>query len=68
MSRVFNPKNCQNSVRATIVDGSTTITLMGKHAHEWSIMKSANGTIVVTSYPNRIMASKDWKELLKVYK
>lgn len=68
MPRKYDPNHCQNSVRATIVDSSTTITLMGRHAHEWSIMKSNNGTIIVTSYPNRIMASKDWKELCKAYK
>lgn len=65
MSRKFNRNNCVSSVRAVIKDGDTTITLCGKHAFEWSIIKSVNGSIIMTKYPNRLMARKDWKELLK---
>lgn len=61
--RHFNRHNCQSSVRAVIKDGNTTITLMGKHAHEWSIIKQFNGTIIVTSFPNRIMAKREWKAI-----
>lgn len=67
MARKFNRDNCCSSVRAVIKDGSTTITLCGKHAYEQSIIKSVNGSIIMTKYPNRLMASKDWKELLKEY-
>lgn len=66
--RKYNPANCNNSVRAVIKDGNTTITLIGKHANEWDIIKSFNGTIIVTSYPNRIMARKEWKSIIDNHK
>lgn len=66
--RKYNRANCTNSVRAVIKDGNTTITLHGRYANEWSILKSENGILVMTTYPNRIAASKDWKELLKAHK
>lgn len=59
MARKFNKDNCSNSVRAVIKDGNTTITLCGKYAYEWFIIKSINGSIIMTKYPNRVMASKD---------
>lgn len=66
--RKFNKDKCQSSVRATIKTGDTIISLMGKHSYEWSIVKLTDGTIVATTYPNRILARKAWNELKKLYK
>lgn len=66
--RTFKRENCTNLVRAVIKDGNTTIMLCGKHAYEWSIIKNKNGEIIVTQYPNRVLAQKDWKEIKKLYK
>ena len=39
-----------------------TITLSGKYAYEWSIMKECNGKITVTVYPDRVSARKEFNK------
>ncbi len=39
------------------------IILMGQHAFEWSIVKEADGKIVITSFPNRTLAQQEFNKL-----
>lgn len=67
-TRHYDPIKCSNTVKEVIKAKNVIITLCGHHAHEWSIMKTSNGTTTVTNYPNRIIARKNWKELSKLYR
>lgn len=65
--RTFNPKNCQNSVRAVVKSKGVTISLLGKHAHEWTIIRKEPDLTIVTTYPDRILASSEFKKYKKAY-
>ena len=67
MCRTFNPENCHNIVRNVAKNGIVTITMLGKHAHEYTIVRKESSATIVTTYPNRIMASKDFKKYKKAY-
>lgn len=61
--RTYNRNNCDSKVRAIIKDSlGNTITLLGKHAFEWSIAKEVDGRIVITSFSNRKQANKEFKK------
>ena len=64
----YHKEKCETKVRAVIKTDNTIITLTGTHAFEWTIMKNKNGIIVSSTYPNRTMAMKDWKNIEKAYK
>lgn len=49
----FHKQNCNSSVRASVKFGNTIITLVGKHAFEWSIIKEESGKIIITTFPDR---------------
>lgn len=60
----YNRNNCQSVVRATIVDQfGRVITLMGKHAFEWSIVVESCGKVTITTYPNSKEAKKVFKSI-----
>ena len=40
-----------------------TISLFGTHSKEWSTMWIFNGVIKMITYPNRIIARKEFKKL-----
>ena len=58
----IHPENCRNRIRETVTFCGMTITLSGKYAYEWSIMKECNGKITVTVYPNRVSARKEFNK------
>lgn len=49
----FHKENCNSTVRASIKSGNTTITLVGKHAFEWSIIREEDGKVIITTFPKR---------------
>jgi hypothetical protein len=60
----YNRDNCQSVVRATIQDQyGRIITLMGKHAFEWSIVIESCGKVIVTSYNNSKAAKKVFNQI-----
>lgn len=62
----YNRENCQSVVRATITDAlGRTITLIGQHAFEWSIVMESCGKITITTYPNGKLAKKDFNQIKK---
>lgn len=58
----IHPENCRNRIRETVTFCGMTITLSGKYAYEWSIMKECNGKITVTIYPDRVSARKEFNK------
>lgn len=62
----YNRKNCNSQVRATIKDQyGRTITLVGRHAFEWSIIVDNGVTVKITTFPNSNDARKEFKKLSK---
>lgn len=60
----FHREKCCSKIRAIIKDiHGNKIILMGQHAFEWSIVKEADGKIVITSFPNRILAQQEFNKL-----
>lgn len=39
-----------------------TVTLVGKHAFEWSIVLESDGKIIITTFKNRKSAVEDLKK------
>lgn len=60
--RKFNKQHCCSKVRATITMGNTTITLVGQHAFEWSIVLSNDGKTIITTFHNREEAVKEFNK------
>lgn len=61
----YNRKNCNSQVRATIKDKyGRTVTLVGKHAFEWSIIVDNGVTVKITTFSNSAKARKEWKRYL----
>lgn len=58
----IHPENCRNRIRETVTFCGMTVTLSGKYAYEWSIMKEYNGKITVTVYPDRVSARKEFNK------
>ena len=62
----YNRENCNSQVRATIKDQyGRTITLVGRHAFEWSIVVDNGVTVKVTTFSNSNAAKKEFKKLSK---
>lgn len=62
----FHKENCESRVRATITDKwGRTISLLGTHAFEWSIVIEANGKMTIQSYPNGDIARKEFNNYKK---
>lgn len=61
----YTRENCNSQVRAAIKDQyGRTITLVGKHAFEWSIVIDNGVTVKITTFPNSAKAKKEWKRYL----
>lgn len=67
MKKHYNRCNCESRVRATITDRyGRTISLMGKHAFEWSILiEGITGNVVVERFDRGITARKRFNQLKK---
>lgn len=64
---VFKKERCSSKVRASIETRfGDKITLLGTHAFEWQIAIESNGTIKITSFPNRKEATKEFNKYKKV--
>ena len=63
--RVFDRKNCENKVRKTKRINNTVFTLMGKHSYEWEVAQENNMGIIVTTFNNRVAATKFYNNLIK---
>ena len=62
----YTKENCSSQVRATIKDQyGRTITLVGRHAFEWSIVVDNGVTVKVTTFSNSAKAKKEFKKLSK---
>lgn len=62
----FHRENCESRVRAMIKDKwGRTISLLGKHAFEWSIVIETNGRMTIQSYPNGDIARKEFNNYKK---
>lgn len=62
----YTRENCNSQVRATIKDQyGRTITLVGRHAFEWSIVVDNGVTVKVTTFSNSNAAKKEFKKLSK---
>lgn len=58
----IHPENCKNRIRETVSFCGMTVTLSGKYSQEWSILKESNGKITIETYPNRIVARKEFNK------
>lgn len=56
----FHKQNCNSSVRASVKSGNTTVTLVGTHAFEWSIIRECNNKIIVTTFSKRELALNEF--------
>lgn len=63
----YHRENCCSLVRATIKDRyGRKITLIGKHAFEWSIaIETTENSVIIQQFPNSKLAKKKFKELKK---
>lgn len=61
-SKKFHKNKCSSLVRATIQFGNTTITLIGKHAFEWSIVQEGFGKLIITTFHNREKALEEFEK------
>lgn len=65
MNKKYTRENCSSQVRATIKDQfGRTVTLVGRHAFEWSIVVDNGITVKVTTFSNSSKAKKEWKKYL----
>lgn len=58
----FHKQNCNSTVRATIKCNNTTISLVGTHAFEWSIVKEMDGKVIITTFPRRESAVNEFNK------
>ena len=57
----FHKENCSSKVRATITDKwGRTISLLGTHAFEWSIVIESCGKITIQSFSERKLARREF--------
>ena len=66
--RIFNPENCQRSIKDQFIVGDVTFTLSCHHSFEWTIAKTENGKITIEVYPNRNAAKKEYERKKKLSK
>lgn len=60
--RTYHSVNCDNRLRATLTTRyGDTISIFGKHAFSYSIVKEVDGRVVITSFPNRKALAKELK-------
>lgn len=62
----YHREKCEARVRMQITDQlGRKITLVGKHAFEWSIVLESNNKISITTFKNRKTAIKDFDKYRK---
>lgn len=62
----YTRENCNAQVRTTIKDQyGRTITLVGRHAFEWSIIIDNGVTVKITTFSNSSKAKKEFKKYQK---
>lgn len=66
--RIFNPENCQRSIKDQFIVGDVTFTLSCHHSFEWTIAKTENGKITIEVYPNRNAAKKEYERKKRLSK
>ena len=66
--RIFNPENCQRSIKDQFIVGDVTFTLSCHHSFEWTIAKTENGKITIEVYPNRHAAKKEYERKKRLSK
>lgn len=66
--RIFNPENCQRSIKDQFIVGDVTFTLSCHHSFEWTIAKTENGKTTIEVYPNRNAAKKEYKRKKRLSK
>ena len=60
----FNKNNYTSTLREQAkCSMGGTISLFGTHSKEWSTMWVFNGVIKMITYPNRLIARKEFKKL-----
>lgn len=62
MIRKYNKQNCDSKVRAVVTFGSTTISLVGTHAFEWSIVREEPNKVVITTFKKRKPAKEEFNK------
>lgn len=62
MAKKYHKEKCNSRVRAVITFGNTTITLLGIHSFEWSVVKENNNKIVITTFHNRKQATEEFNK------
>lgn len=63
MAKKYHRDKCEACVRMQITDKlGRKITLVGKHAFEWSIILESDGKIIITTFKNRKSAVEDLKK------
>lgn len=63
MAKKYHRDKCEACVRMQITDKlGRTVTLVGKHAFEWSIILESDGKIIITTFKNRKSAVEDLKK------
>lgn len=63
MKKKFHREKCEARVRMQITDQlGRKITLVGKHAFEWSIILESDGKIIITTFKDRKSAVEDLKK------
>ena len=59
----YKKENCCSKVRAVVkTKHGDVITLVGTHSHNWEIVTERDGRVVITSFPNREGATKEFKK------
>lgn len=59
----FHREKCEARVRMQITDKlGRTVTLVGKHAFEWSIILESDGRVIITTFKDRKSAVEDLKK------
>ena len=60
--RKYDRNKCHSIVRATIQHGSMTISLVGKHSYEWSVVKDDGNKVIVITFGRREGAIDEFKK------
>lgn len=62
MARTFHPENCRSLVRAQVSVCGMAVTLVGKHAFEWSVCIDDGHSIKIMQFPGRVEATKEFNK------
>ena len=62
MARTFHPDNCRSVVRAQVSFCGMAVTLVGKHAFEWSVCIDDGNSIKIIQFSGRVEATKEFNK------